>query len=1279
MHRLVPEHLAQMAADGQFVGRSTGAALVIDAEGSTELSASLQRFGTAGAEAQAQILKTVFSPMVDRVAAWGGFVSEFAGDGVVAVFLGDLDDTVHRAAMAADDVLRLLASLGELPTPAGSAALTVRCAVGAGSIEWRIWRAQDGRGRQNGAYTYYGSAVSEALAGESLAPGGAIVVGPTSAMHLDLRMSTEVGQGFRTVERTFDVERPPHPSNWSGPPSPLAFYPSTLENAPNTGEFRDVVSVFVELAEMPGVDGGSPMARLLQLLNHHQGYLCNVVPAALGDGARVFAFWGAPTSRERDIGYALRFLADLRSEVAASIRAGVTRSTVFAGFVGTPRHESYTCIGSGVNLAARMCSIAEWGEIRVDGEIRARLDEPWVLDALGPVTYRGFADPVPTHRVVHVPPVRRADPFRGAFVGRRSELDELEDLIAPLWSDRSAGVIAVVGEAGSGKSRLVGTLRERLETRTPPATWLEAQADQIRSQPLATLRDALAGYFGRPGEVESADRLEGFFNQLAVDAPLLSDEIKRSRRILGELLDLDDGYDGAVGDTIDPEVKFEVLVSAVESLVLAIEQSGPVVIYVIDGQWVDSGTAEILSRLQQDLSDRRIAVLIETRTAATPVPVDHLVKLEPLESAEISELAERLLGRPPDEELVEFVMDRSDGNIFYARQLLEYVKRTSLADNRLDLPGTDVPLDLRRVLVARLDELPAAVRRTVQVASVLGREIDMAVLAVMTEEPERVDVDAKTAVEARLWDLDDSGMSAKFRNLLVRDAAYGMLPHAEARILHESAARAIEQVHGSHERTAAELAFHYDRAGLASDAVAHYVIAAQAASSRYANAEAIDHLDRALALVGDDAPDRRFEILRLRFGVHDIVGDRNAQEFDLAAMEQMESTDPTIAAELSILRARLLSAHGSYAEAEEVVARALAAPDASLHVSDRASLAFLRAQLARHRGHNDRASSHAEEARSLYGEIGDASGVASVDDFLGGIAWDGGDFERAVSLHRSAADMFGSLRNVTDEIRALNNLGSALFALGDYSEARTMHEAGAARSADIGYLMGEGDHKDNAGGTAWAVGDYGVAMELYSAALAIRERMDDAWGIAISKGNLGATRRAMGYPDDALILYREALAIDRRIGRRRGEAYDLHGVGVCLLDLERYNLASEALGEAADLRTELGEHHLANESRAACATAMLRRGDVADAVALVDSVLEDEGDDMFEGAVETTVSLLRCIEVIDHVDPERATQLRRLTAERVAARAARISDPSHRRSYLESIEAHRTAAGIVGN
>ena len=541
MPTMVPPHIQQMADSGALSERTYGAALVVDAEGSTALAQQLQRHGLAGAELLADVLKNVFTPMVEIVGDTGGYIAEFAGDGILAVFPGELAGAVDRAVSAGQRIIAALGRLGDVETPDGSVRLSVRSVVGAGSLESIVWVSENVDVAQQAAYVYRGTAVAEAQRGESLIPGGVLAIGPEACRRMSLDARTQpVADGFVAI-----VDAVPSAAlHVAGAVDPVSgrvpFFPSSLGSVPVLGEFRGVVSAFVELRHLPDQTTESQMVKFLDLLAEHRGYLCNVVsPDSDAEGVRVLVFWGAPTSRERDIGYALRFVADLGIHLGQhEVRAGITRGTVFAGFVGTESLASYTCIGSQVNLAARMCAAADWGQIRVDEQIRNRLAAPWVVEDLGAVSYRGFEGDVSTYSVTTVPPVRRPDPFRGAFVGRSHELDLLEDALAGLWAGRSVGIVAVTGEAGSGKSRLIAELRGRLTHRIPGPTWLEAQADEIRSQPFATLRDALSGYLGRPGAPDTAQRLDAYIARLSAGSPDMSTQLERSKATLADFLDV---------------------------------------------------------------------------------------------------------------------------------------------------------------------------------------------------------------------------------------------------------------------------------------------------------------------------------------------------------------------------------------------------------------------------------------------------------------------------------------------------------------------------------------------------------------------------------------------------------------------------------------------------------------------------------------------------------------------------------------------------------------------
>lgn len=1275
VRNLLPDHVRGVVLAGDLNGSAPGAALIIDAAGSTLLSVQLREHGTDGAESLADVISAVFTPMVEEVVGHGGFVAEFAGDGIIAVFLGDVADATERAVTAGRSIMAILAELDDVPTPVGPARLAVRGIVGAGSVEWRVWQSEADDAWQNAAYTFVGSAIAEAQRGELLTEPGIFSIGPVARATDETLRGDQLAAGFVSIAPSIGHGTAPPPTQTNTRPDGWRFFPEVIERSTKRGEFREVVSVFLELSDLPnGGRGDNSMADVVGRVAEHGGYICDVIRSRPDEpGVRILAFWGAPRSHEHDIGRALRCVAAIRHDMGQSqIRAGVTLDTVFAGYVGAQRQESYTCVGAGVNLAARICGHAGWGEIRINDQIAESLDPRWTFEDLGELAYKGFLRPTQTYGLTRIPAVIRSFPFDDTFVGRTAELAALEKALSPMWDGEPAGVIVLVGEAGIGKGHLITELRRRLDQRTPPAAWLSGESNESHSQPLATLVDALEGYFGGLTEDLRGTRMDAYIGELIGLVPDMAPALERARVVLADLLELTE--DAAHGH-LDPKSRFENTVQAIRDLTVAVGTITPVIVHNADAQWLDSGTVEILRRLR-DLESTPFAILIDTREELPDLPADRLIELAPLCSGDLAALTRQMLGETPSPELVELIGDRSAGNPFFAREILDYMRRELLFASgphglEARFHGEGLPTDLRRIVIADLDDLGPEVLRTVQTAAVIGREFDHDVLEAMLDG-RSVDAHIEAAVQARIIEPTAEGV-CRFRHSVVRDTAYSMQLHSEVRMLHIAAAEAIQRLYPDDESRAAQLAYHFDRAAHEADASAQYLRAARTAASRYANREAMAHIERGLELLDDESIGLRFELLDLERAIHDRVGDRHAQEMAIDAMEtSVESTDQRL--EVALRRGELYNALGEYDAAEAAVASAVEQAESGKHDDALVALLFLLGRLARHRGDTDGARAFATRAQDLVDADSDPVHAAYLEDFLGSVEWDVGDFESAARLHRAAAVALGRTGDAIGEVQTLNNLGSALFGLWDYPAALKIHEQGVLRSREIGFRLGEGDHLDNVGGAAWAVGDYATAIARYSEALAIRTEMEDALGIAVSTSNLAGAYLAIGDLAESRRLYEAALEVDRRIGRRRGEAYDWHGLGLTRLEEGDFAGAVGALDRAIAIRQDLGELHLCNESKIACALAHKRNGNLTEAAEIVDTVLHDEGDDPFAGAAEATASFLRAIEVLDESDPSRAGQLTTLGKQTMMQRAARISDPRFRRMYLEDVASHRDIA-----
>jgi len=208
-----------------------------------------------------------------------------------------------------------------------------------------------------------------------------------------------------------------------------------------------------------------------------------VVDKFVGDA--IMALFGAPVARENDAERALRAALEMIDALAVfsahhdtdlGMHIGINTGLVIAGGIGSEGRQQYSVMGDTVNLAARLEDASERGEILVGPGTHRLTASLFDFEALPPIQVKGKAEPVVVHRLISlkaVPgPVRGIAGLRSPLVGRDAEMQRLQSALRDLSAGKG-GVIAITGEAGLGKSRLVAELR-----RSPPADvlWAEGRA-----------------------------------------------------------------------------------------------------------------------------------------------------------------------------------------------------------------------------------------------------------------------------------------------------------------------------------------------------------------------------------------------------------------------------------------------------------------------------------------------------------------------------------------------------------------------------------------------------------------------------------------------------------------------------------------------------------------------------------------------------------------------------------------------------------------------------------
>jgi DNA-binding NarL/FixJ family response regulator/tetratricopeptide (TPR) repeat protein len=410
------------------------------------------------------------------------------------------------------------------------------------------------------------------------------------------------------------------------------------------------------------------------------------------------------------------------------------------------------------------------------------------------------------------------------FIGRAVELRRL-DAALERAEQGSPQVVLVAGDAGVGKTRLLGALADRARrrgTRVLAGGCVELGDIGLPYLPVV---DALRELADDP---EEARLLAG----AAMTAPGL-----------GRLLP---GIEpaGPTGDDLD---QLQVL-DAVRAVLVGLSERSPVLLVLEDLHWADRATRDLVAFLARTLRAGRVTLAVSYRSdelhrrhplrplLAELVRLSAVERLElaPFTRAELAEHLEAIAGTPLPTERVERIHARSEGNPFYAEQLLA----SGTGDAHVELPAT-----LAEVLLARIQGLSEPAQRVLGVAAVAGRRVPHRLLAAVAGQPEAdLEQGLHEAVGAGVLTTDPATGSYTFRHALLQEAVYGDLLPGEQVRLHAAYARLLP------EGAAAELAHHclasHDLAG----ALAASVRAAEVAEAVLAPAEALRHLQGALGL-----------------------------------------------------------------------------------------------------------------------------------------------------------------------------------------------------------------------------------------------------------------------------------------------------------------------------------------------------------------------------------------------------------------------------------------------
>jgi class 3 adenylate cyclase/tetratricopeptide (TPR) repeat protein len=832
-----------------------------------------------------------------------------------------------------------------------------------------------------------------------------------------------------------------------------------------SGEERKVVTAL--FCDLVGFTASSELADpedVDQMLNAYFAMARHVIESFGGVvekfiGDAVVGVFGVPAAHEDDperaVRAGLRIVEEVERLLAVDgsplrLRVGVNTGEALVRLGVVPGSGERFLAGDAINTASRIQSVAPQMGVAVGLATYEATSVVFDYRDLPAATVKGKVDPV---RVFHALAPRArfgTDLTRthdSPFVGREIDLALLKGIFDKTVAAQSVQLVTIVGEPGLGKSRIVAELFGWIDDRPELVTWRQGRClpygEGITFWALGEIVKAHAGILESDAPVAAAAKLDAVL-------PAGDEKTWLHQRLLPLL-----------GIEASSTASREELFTAWRRFVEHIAESNPTVLVFEDVHWADESMLAFI----EYLADRAEGVplllvgtarpeLFERHPAyATALSNVNRLNLAPLSEAETGRLVSGLLDTTVlPAELQQPILDRADGNPFYAAEFVRLLKDKDLLIARGSSwalrEGAQVPFpdSVQAVIAARLDTLTADAKSLLADAAVVGKVFWAGTIAAMGQRDQADVVDVlrelsrKELVKVSRRSSVEGEAEYAFWHVLTRDVAYAQIPRAARAARHVAAAHWIESIApdrvddmadllAHHYVTALELAQAAGQTDQAAELHAPALRFLTVAGSRALGldaAAALTNFERALALTPPGHPDRAETLTR--FG--DAAFQSERSDDAVPALTEAIATFRASGDVPAAARAMLILALVFYGLGDprwgvlvsEAVALLEPLPPSAVLVNALTSVAYSEAFL----GNFQVAIGHAERALALAEQLG----LGRPGRTLGIRGWARAGLGDPAGLAdmREAVDLATAAGLGHDAAVQLNNLGISLWA-----------------------------------------------------------------------------------------------------------------------------------------------------------------------------------------------------------------------------------------------------------
>lgn len=1237
-----------------------GTVVFVDISGFTRLSERLARKGREGAEQIVDTINACFTALLVDAYANGGSLLKFGGDALLLWFDGD--GHPRRACASAVAMRRTLREIGRIR--ADTTDITLRMSVGVHSGSYDMFLV----GASHREYLIAGPAAGTVVEMEGAASAGQILVSEETARLLpDRCRGPGCGPGVLLARAPSAPAWMSEPAITLPPDEAVARCLSTevrahVQGAPAAPEHRTTTVAFLQYGGLDELIGGRAVAAAADVLGAlvrsaqeaaDRYEVCFLGSDVAADGGKLLFSAGAPRAvgdDEERMLLAMRHIVDAGAELP--IRIGINRGYTFTGEVGPPYRRTYAVMGDVVNLAARLMAKAPWGSIYSTEPVLRHSRTRFGTTAVAPFIVKGKIRPV---EALAVGAAVRAGPPGSAtkrlpLIGRARELAILGRSISDASSEQG-GFVELVGEPGSGKSRLLTEAAELAQGMRLIHTTCETYTQGVA---YVAWRDPLRQLLGLGWDDSDEVTVERLRAHLASADPELLPWLP--------LLAIAVGVEAPSTREVE-ELSQDFRTAKLHEVVLQFLEFAftvPTLVLIEHAHLMDEASAALLDALIGRLARSSWTVIATRRDVAsgfvTTQPSAVRIDLDPLTPEATLALAEatpEALVIPPH--MLELAVERSAGSPEFLLDLL-----AAAAGGSETLPDT-----VETAASARIDALDPGDRALIRRAAVLGLSFRPELLRHVLSADAAVPGKETWRRLSGIFAIDPDG-NARFKRPALCEAAYDGLPFRLRRELHAVVGRALEHDLGRDgDAEPAVLSLHFSRARDHERAWRYALMGAERAAARFANADAARLYRRAIE-AGRASGAERHELAHAWEALGEalrLTGEPKAALQAMTVARHLLKGDPLAEARLFYHNADITERHGRLTAAVRWLRRGL---------------------------------------RVLEGLDSDEAKVwrARIIADLGGIRMRQGRIAEAIELSRQAmaeAESNGELRALA---RACYLLDWALVASGQREQATY-----SQRALEIYSRLGDPEREArvviNLGAFAYEDGRWDDAVDLYRRGAELSLRAGNLDVAAFGDMNIGEILSDQGRLGEAAVYLKRARRVLSSIGQMQGVAFATlylgrltmregrHAEGISLLQQAAHDLAmlrldfyvgfakacvaeAEAFGGDAREALDLAERLLRTPDRNIAfvrrvrAIALIRLGRTAEAVDELEASLAASGRHDSDYDVAAALDLLDALGVLHEGADERDAILARLRVQRLPRPPLDAESPARGEADAES-------------